>query len=212
MEPTSNKTPRRGEFFILEAGTISGPRCGVTFTNLERLLSPPRLILLPAEGGMPLLREIPRLRFDPSDGPPPKDLEPGFSGYWLVSKRLHDAMASIDPSAFAFTEVDYLIEGGIKGEVRYLCTVVSVIDALDEAASTLLIDTSEEFINGKFYDLSGGASVTFDRSKLGNAHVFRTPYTGTVFCDLTFREAVAAAGMAVDSDADGLWFIDASDI
>jgi len=152
------------------------------------------------------------LTFDPSDGPPPKDLEPGFSGYWLVSKRLHDVMTSIDSSAFAFTEVDYLIEDGIKGEARYLCTVVSVVDALDEDASTLLIDTSEEFINGKFYDLSGGASVTFARGKLGAAHVFRTPYTGTVFCDLAFREAVAAAGMAVDSDADGLWFIDASDI
>lgn len=212
MESTSNKRPRRGEFFILEAGTVSGPRCGVAFTNLDRLLSPPRLILLPEEGGIPPLREVPRLKFDPGDGPPPKDLEPGFSGYWLVSKRLHDVMKSTDAGAFAFAEVDYLVEGGAKGEARYLCTVVSVVDALDEAASTLLIDTSEEFINGKFYDLGGGASVTFDRSKLGAAHVFRTPYNGTVFCDLAFREAVAAAGIAVDSDADGLWFIDASDI
>ncbi|WP_256644147.1 DUF1629 domain-containing protein [Stenotrophomonas sp. 9(2022)] len=212
MEPTSKKGPRRGEFFLLEAGTVSGPRCGVAFTNLDRLLSPPRLVLLPEEGGIPPLRQVPCLKFDPSDGPPPKDLEPGFSGYWLVSKRLHDVMRSTDPGAFAFAEVHYLVEGGVKGEARYLCTVVSVIDALDEAASTLLIDTSEEFINGKFYDLGGGASITFDRNKLGAAHVFRTPYTGTVFCDQILREAVAAAGIAVDSGADGLWFIDASDI
>lgn len=206
------KGSRRGEFFLLEAGTVSGPRCGVAFTNLDRLLSPPRLVLLPEEGGIPPLRQVPCLKFDPSDGPPPKDLEPGFSGYWLVSKRLHDVMRSTDPGAFAFAEVHYLVEGGVKGEARYLCTVVSVIDALDEAASTLLIDRSEEFINGKFYDLGGGASITFDRNKLGAAHVFRTPYTGTVFCDQILREAVAAAGIAVDSGADGLWFIDASDI
>ena len=206
------KGSRRGEFFLLEAGTVSGPRCGVAFTNLDRLLSPPRLVLLPEEGGIPPLRQVPCLKFDPSDGPPPKDLEPGFSGYWLVSKRLHDVMRSTDPGAFAFAEVHYLVEGGVKGEARYLCTVVSVIDALDEAASTLLIDRSEEFINGKFYDLGGGASITFDRNKLGAAHVFRTPYTGTVFCDQILREAVAAAGIAVDSGADGLWCIDASDI
>ncbi|WP_340572492.1 DUF1629 domain-containing protein [Stenotrophomonas sp. G106K1] len=212
MDSTLASHPQKGEFFLLEAGAISGPACGVVFENLDRLLSPPRMILLPEEGGIPPLREVPRLAFNPAVGAPPRDLEAGFSGYWLVSERLHDVMAAADPSAFAFADVDYRLEDGSQGARHYLCTVTRVIDALDEGASKLFIDTSEDFINGKFYDLSGGASVTFDRSKLAAAHAFKTPYTGTVFCDRTFKDAVAAAGIATDSDADGMWFIDASDI
>lgn len=212
MDSTSANRPRKGEFFLLEAGAISGPACGVVFENLDRLLSPPRMILLPEEGGIPPLREVPRLAFNPSMGAPPRDLEPGFSGYWLVSKRLHDVMISVDPHAFAFAEIDYRLEDGRQGDRRYLCTVIRVVDALDEGASKLFIDTSEDFINGKFYDLGGGASVTFDRGALGQAHVFKTPYTASVFCDHVFKDALESAGVATDNDADGMWFIDAADI
>lgn len=212
MESITPNQPRLGEFFILEAGAINGPTCGVVFENLGKLLSPPRLILRPEGGGFPELHEVPRLVYVPSKGPPPKDLEPGFSGYWLVSERLHQVMALVDPNAFAFAEVDYRLADGSKGPRRFLCTVVQEIDALDEEASKLFIDTTEEFINGKFYDLTGGASVTFKRDLLGSAHVFKTPYTSTIFCDHVFKDAAAAAGIATDSDADGMWFIDAADI
>lgn len=50
MDSTLANHPRKGEFFLLEAGAISGPACGVVFENLDRLLSPPRMILLPEEG------------------------------------------------------------------------------------------------------------------------------------------------------------------
>jgi hypothetical protein len=212
MESTTPNKPRAGEFFLLEAGKINGPTNGVVFENLDRLLSPPRLILQPEGGGFPPLRETPRLVYTPSKGPPPLDLEPGFSGYWLVSERLQQVMASADPQAFAFAEVDYRLADGSKGPRYFLCDVVQEIDALDEAASKLFIDTTESFVNGKFYDLTGGASVTFDRARLGNAHVFKTPYNGTIFCDRAFKDAVSAAGMATDTDADGIWLIDASDI
>lgn len=212
MDPISTRHPRKGEFFLLEPGAISGPACGVVFENLDRLLSPPRMILLPEEGGVPPLGELPRLVLNLREGPPPGDLEPGFSGYWLVSERLHDVMASVDSRAFAFAEVDYRLEDRSQGDRRFLCSVVQVIDALDEGASKLLIDTTEEFINGKFYDLGGGASVTFDRERLGQAHVFRTPFSGSVFCDRVFRDAVAAAGIDTDSDADGVWLTDAADL
>lgn len=212
METAALNQPRAGEFYLLEAGKISGPSNGVVFENLDRLLSPPRLILLPEGGGIPPLKETPRLIYTPSKGPPPLDLEPGFSGYWLVSERLQQVMTAVDPQAFAFAEVDYRLADGSRGPRHFLCGVVQEIDALDEAASTLHIDTSEPFVHGKFYDLTDGASVTFDRTRLGNAHVFKIPYTGTVFCDRAFVDAVSAAGMATDSDADGLWLIDASDI
>ena len=212
MESTAPNQPKSGEFFILEAGTINGPANGVVFENVGALLSPPRLILKPEAGGFPFLRETPRLVYTPSKGPPPHDLEPGFSGYWLVSERLHQVMVAVDPNAFAFAEVDYRLADGTKGPRHFLCDVVQEIDALDEAASKLFVDTTEEFINGKFYDLTGGASVTFKREVLGSAHVFKTPYTSRVFCDRNFKDAAAAAGIETDSDADGMWFIDASDI
>ncbi|APP80396.1 DUF1629 domain-containing protein [Xanthomonas hortorum] len=212
METTTANQPKAGEFFILEAGTINGPVNGVVFENVKNLLSPPRLTLRPEGGGFPPLRETPRLVYHPSKGPPPKDLEPGFSGYWLVSARLYQVMASVDPTAFAFAEVDYRLADGAKGPPYFLCDVIQEIDALDEEASKLFIDTTEDFVNGKFYDLTGGASVTFDRVRLGPAHVFKTPYTGRVFCDQVFKDAAAAAGIETDTDADGLWFIDASDI
>ncbi|CAP52473.1 hypothetical protein XCCB100_3108 [Xanthomonas campestris pv. campestris] len=212
MESTTSGQPRPGQFFILEAGKINGPTNGVVFENLDRLLSPPRLILLPEGGGFPPLRETPRLVYNPSKGPPPFDLEPGFSGYWLVSERLQQVMATVDPHAFSFAEVDYRLADGNAGPRHFLCDVVQQIDALDEEASRLFVDTTEPFVNGKFYDMTGGASVTFDRQRLGDAHVFKTPYTGAVFCDRVFKDAVTAAGMATDTDADGLWLIDASDI
>ncbi|MCC8538906.1 DUF1629 domain-containing protein [Xanthomonas axonopodis pv. poinsettiicola] len=212
METTTANQPKTGEFFILEAGTINGPANGVVFENIKDLLSPPRLILRPEGGGFPPLRETPRLVHRPGKGPPPKDLEPGFSGYWLVSERLYQVMASVDPNAFAFAKVDYRLADGSKGPPSFLCDVVREIDALDEEASKLFIDTTEDFVNGKFYDLTGGASVTFDRKRLGPAHVFKTPHTIRVFCDRVFKDAAAAAGIETDTDADGLWFIDASDI
>ncbi|MCC4598279.1 DUF1629 domain-containing protein [Xanthomonas campestris pv. phormiicola] len=209
MESTTSNQPKPGEFFILEAGTINGPANGVVFENIDRLLSPPRLILKPEGGGFPPLRETPRLVYNPSKGPPPKDLEPGFSGYWLVSERLHQVMVSVDPDAFAFAEVDYRLADGSKGARHFFCDVVQEIDALNEEASKLFIDTTEDFVNGKFYDLIG-ASVTFDRERLGSAHVFKTPYTLEVFCDRVFKDAVAAAGIETNADVDGMWFIDAS--
>jgi len=51
MDSVSTRHPRKGEFFLLEPGAISGPACGVVFENLDRLLSPPRMLWLPEDGG-----------------------------------------------------------------------------------------------------------------------------------------------------------------
>ena len=114
METAAPNKPRAGEFFILEAGRVSGPANGVVFENLPQLLSPPRLILRPEGGGFPPLKETPLLVYTPSKGPPPLDLEPGFSGYWLVSERLQQVMNAVDPNAFAFAEVDYRLADGSR--------------------------------------------------------------------------------------------------
>lgn len=213
MESTLTNHPRAGEFFIFGPDLESNrPLRGVVFDNIQQLITPPRLILRPEDGGFPQLRETPRLVFDPSIGPAPRDLEGGLSGYWLISERLHDAMVAVDPEAFAFVECDIRLADGSKGARHFLCDVVHEVDALDEDVSRLKIKVDEDYVRGKFYSLGGGASLTFKRELLGNRHVFLTPFNPSVFCDRAFKEAVYAAGIPADAEVSGISFIDASDI
>jgi hypothetical protein len=213
METTMTNQPNAGEFFVFGPDLESNrPFRGVVFENVQQLLTPPRLILRPEDGGFPSLRETPRLVFDPAQGPEPRDLEGGFSGYWLVSERLHDVMISVDPEAFAFVECDIRLADDTRCPRRFLCDVVRVVDAVDEEASKLKIEIDDEFVNGKYYATGGGASLAFRREALGDAHVFLTPYSLFVVCDQAFKAAVHNAGIHEDPELSGISFIDASDI
>lgn len=213
MVLTINDQPKAGDFFLFGPDLESDrPFRGVAFDNIQKLLTPPRLILRPEQGGFPQLLEIPRLVFDPTQGPGPRDLEGGFSGYWLVSERLCQVMLAVDPAAFAFVECDIRLADGSKGPRHFLCDVVRELDALDEDASRLRIKVDEDYVRGKFYSLGGGASLAFKREVLGNAHVFLTPFNPSVFCDREFKEAVHNAGIPDDAEASGISFIDATDI
>jgi hypothetical protein len=210
---TTENKPKKGEFYILEPDMRrGGPGHGVVFENLDQLLTPPRLILWPEGGGFPTLRETPRLVHDPKRGPPPEDLEGGLSGYWLVSERLKNVFQAVDPEAFAFVECDYRLADGSKGPRYFLCDVVRTLDALDEENSKLNIEISNEFAKGKFYDFSGGVSLSFRKDIIGNSHAFRMPYSRKyVICDRMLHDAVQAAGMSVGRKSNGLWFEDAAD-
>ncbi|MBV6808696.1 DUF1629 domain-containing protein [Xanthomonas campestris pv. pennamericanum] len=216
MQHMESKTPNKpapDTFFMLVSDMESNhPVCGVQFANKRQLLFSPRLILRPDEGGFPPLRETPLLIYEPSAGPEPRDLEAGFSGYWLVSERLHDVMVSVDPKAFAFADVDYRLADGTPGPRHYLCDVVRELDALDEDASRLKIKVDDDYVRGKFYSLAGGASLAFRCEILAGAHVFRTPFNPKAFCDRVFKAAVLAAGIPDDAESSGISFIDASDI
>ncbi|MFW9483746.1 DUF1629 domain-containing protein [Xanthomonas euvesicatoria pv. euvesicatoria] len=213
MESTIPNKPAPGFFFMFVSDMESNrPVCAVQFTNERELLSPPRLILRPEDGGFPPLRETPLLTYEPNAGPEPRDLEAGFSGYWLVSERLHDVMVAVDPKAFAFADVDYRLADGTPGPRHYLCDVVRELDALDEGASRLRIKIDGDYVRGKFYAMAGGASLIFRREALAGAHVFRTPFNPKAFCDHVFKAAVLAAGIPDDAESSGISFIDASDI
>lgn len=209
MESTSTNQPRKGEFYQLQPDVFRGGKGhGVVFENESALLTPPRLILLPKAGGFPPLRETPRLVHHPREGVFPEDLEGGMSGYWLVSERLRQVMEEVDPDAFVFAETDYRLADGSKGPTYYLCDVVRTLDALDEEASTLDIEISDEFEAGKYYGLTGDVRLAFKREVLDSAHVFRLAFHGGVFCDRTFKDAVEAAGIVTPRKSNGLWFED----
>lgn len=206
---TSN-LPKKGEFFELRPDARRrGKGHGVVFENESSLKTPPSFLLRPDQGGFPPLRETPRLVYYPSEGWPPEDLEAGMSGYWLVSGRLREVMAAVDPGAFAFRETDYRLADGAMGGPYFLCDVIRTIDALDEAASQLKIIVSDDYEEGKYYDLTGDARLAFKREAIVDAHVFRLPYYEGVFCDHIFKNAVEGAGIVTARTCNGLWFEDA---
>ncbi|KQR18036.1 DUF1629 domain-containing protein [Xanthomonas sp. Leaf148] len=209
METKTTNEPKAGEFFQLRPDARRGGKGhGVIFENEKALRTPPRLILKPEDGGFPPMRETPRLVYVPSEGVPPQDLEGGFSGYWLVSERLRQAMESVDANAFVFADADYRLADGSPGPTVFLCDVVRTLDALDEGTSQLNIEISDDFEEGKYYDLTGDVRLAFRRDVLGSAHVFRLPFHGGVFCDRAFKEAVEAAGIVTSNESNGLWFYD----
>ncbi|MEG8172533.1 DUF1629 domain-containing protein [Xanthomonas hortorum pv. gardneri] len=213
MQSTVPNQPTPEAFYMFVSDMESArPPCGVRFNNLRELLSPSRVILRPEAGGFSSLLEQPQMTYDPSGGPEPRDLEPGFGGYWLVSERLHDIMCSCDPGAFAFIEVDYRLIDGSKGPRHFLCDVIRELDALDEEASRLRIKVDDDYVRGKFYSLGGGASLAFRHDVLGKSHVFRLPFNPSVFCDHDFKSEVHAAGISDKAEVSGISFIDASDI
>ncbi|ETC88314.1 DUF1629 domain-containing protein [Xanthomonas sp. WHRI 8391] len=208
---TVQNTPKKSNFYFLMPDLESGPQPGVVFENVKQLLTPPRLILRPNDGGFPPLTEVPRLVFDPKKGVMPRDLEAGFSGYWLISERLHQVFSTVDPEGFAFVECDFRMEDGSKGPRYFLCDVVRVLDALDEERSEVEIEVSDEFVEGKFYDFTGGARLAFRNDAVKEAHVFSLKYSGDcVFLDETMKDAVRKAGIGMNGNSDGLWLRDSS--
>ncbi|WP_313145465.1 DUF1629 domain-containing protein [Stenotrophomonas sp.] len=214
MELPSMSHIAREQFFLLMPDTTRGGKGhGVVFENITTLRTPPRLILRPEGGGFPELAERPLLRHSPRKGSLPEDLEGGMSGYWLVSERLREAFAHIDPEGFEFVECDYRLADGSEGPTYFLCEVTRQIDALDEEASRLRIIRDSDYVGGKFYNLAGGASLTFKRDAVGQAEVFRTPYSGgLVFCSRRLRDEVRQRGIGGSGSSRGLWFIDAADV
>ncbi|WP_369943533.1 DUF1629 domain-containing protein [Xanthomonas medicagonis] len=209
METRVTNKPKKGAFFeLLPDVRRGGKGHGVIFENEKVLLTPPRLILQPDDGGFPPLKETPRLIHDPKKGALPQDLEGGFSGYWLVSERLRNVMESVDADAFVFADVDYRLADGSKGATVFLCDVIRTLDALDEEASELDIKVSDDYEAGKYYSLAGGSRLAFKHDVLGKAHVFMLPFHGGVFCDRVFKDAVKAAGIGGRGRSEGLWFYD----
>ena len=212
--PDDNKR-KKGEFFALTVDTRNpGPGHGVVFENLMQLLTPPKRSLRPWEGGIPPLKEMPRLLYDPKEGDFPRDLEGNFSGYWLISERLKDVFEAVDPEAFEFAPTDFRLQDGTPGPPYYLCDVVRVLDAVDEKNSIVKIETGEEYVLGKAYDFSGTVRLAFQKRVVGDSHVFRVPYSATmfiVFIDKLVVTALTVAGISNHASHNGLWVMDASD-
>ncbi|MNU97466.1 hypothetical protein D3C71_875410 [compost metagenome] len=213
MKRSPIQGPQAGQFYLFSSDLESNRAFrGAEFENLSALLDPPRITLRPDDGGFPALREKPRIILDASKGPEPRDLEGGFSGYWLVSERLWRVMNSLDPQAFDFVECDVRLADGTPMPRRFLCDVVRELDAMDEERSRLDIEIDEDFVNGKFYSIAGGASLAIRSELVRDAHVFLTPFSTFVIASRGFVDAVHAAGLATNPRDSGISFVDAAAI
>lgn len=204
--------PKLGEFYLLTPDTRGGGRGrGVVMENKRDVPLASYLSLPPGSGGLSALKETPRLRYDGGLGEMPQDLEGGFRGYWLVSESLRRVLEGIDGAGFDFRRCAFTLEDGSEGEARFLCEVVRTLDAIDEEASTVKV-LLDGYPSGKFYDITGGASLAFRRDVIAGAHVFRTPSTADVYCDRILRDALIESGFGVPPTTRGVWLMDAASL
>lgn len=196
--------PRR-KFFKLGPDLRGGGKGhGVRIANKDALTTPGLIIFAPPPEkryGFAKLPEIPRLIHDPRQGKMPRDLE-GLAGYWLISERLKQVFESVDRVGFEFVACDFILADGSIGPQYYLCDVVRVLDAVDEGKSKLKI--KYEPSGRKRYSFLGGAHLVFQENVVEGVHIFRTPYSISIFCDNILKEACRSESIT------GTWFIDAA--
>lgn len=204
MPVTVGETFETGRYFVMAPGFWGGGRMpGLEIANEDALILPGSFVIEPPNGDPDQYRERPHLRHVPSKGGLPRDIEE-LESIWIVSDALKRVFVSVDPDAFAFAACDFTLSDGTPGPQYHFCDVRRRLDALDERASRLKIKVGD-YVNGKYYSLAGGARLVFHTDAVGAAHVFRTPYSDTVFCDRVMHDALLAAHL------DGVSLIDAAD-
>jgi hypothetical protein len=172
---------------------------GVRIANKQALITPGLVIFAPPPEkgyGFAKLPEKPHLVHDRKKGKMPRDLE-RLSGYLLVSERLKRLFETLDPDGFEFVECDFTAADGSEGPQYYLGDVVRVLDAIDEAGSPdLIIEYERDIRNNrevKIYNFAGRSHPVFREDVVGEAHIFRTPYSVQMMCDDTIRDACREA-------------------
>ncbi|MEZ2146470.1 DUF1629 domain-containing protein [Bradyrhizobium sp. DN5] len=145
--------------------------------------------------------------FDKSVGDLPHDLEPYYR-WWLISDRTKAVFERLDPEAFVFVPCDVRVpHGSYDGPNYWLCDVVRVLDALDEAQSRLIIGIRDDIRyldhGKKYYEIILGSKLVFREAAIGKAHVFRMAHhEAAVICDQDFKDACKSAGLK------RIWFED----
>ena len=191
---TAGNAFEKGKFFIIEPSFWGGGRIpGLEIANEDTLALHGAHTVEPPNGDPNQYPERPHLIHVPEQGGLPRDFE-NLYGIWIVSEALKCVFESVDPDGFVFIVCDFTLSDGTPGPAHYLCNALRTLDALDEAASRLKINVGY-FFNGKYYSLAGGASLVFKQEIIGPAHVFRTPFSDTVFCDRALYDAVTAANL-----------------
>lgn len=145
--------------------------------------------LVPPEGrrGFRDYPEIPVFLSDPKLGRIERDFEV-YCGYWFISDKMRSILQSTDPEAFAFLRCDMRLSDGQECPVRWLCDVVRILDALDEAKSTSGIEVADD--GSKVYRILGNPRLAFREEVVGKCHIFRMKYHVLEICDDDMKQHV----------------------
>jgi hypothetical protein len=200
---TRQRKSREQKFYSMTYDYARRGKAGFILENAATLAPGEGILRVPrGRRGFPDYPETPRFLFDESRGPLPKDLELCHE-YWLVSDRAKSVFEALDRTAFAFAACDIRVpQGDYNGPPYWLCDIIRVLDALDEARSRVTIRIREEErypdFGKKYYSIAGGGELAFRRDAVGDAHVFRMEYMEyIIICDQTTKDACKAAGLKV---------------
>jgi hypothetical protein len=186
------RKPKARKFYRMGPDLRVGGAPGCRLENKMVLTGGRPVLVAPAGRGFPNFPEAPRLLIDKKLGRPVRDIEL-YNAYWLVSDRMKTLLELSDPAAVAFVRCDVHLADGAAGPAYWLCDVVRVLDAVDEARSRLVIDYEEKI---KLYRLSRGADLVFNEDVVGAAHLFRMAHMEpVVICDQLLKEACRAASL-----------------
>jgi hypothetical protein len=169
--------------------------------NLAAIAGVRELLVPPRGRGFVPFPEPPRLVIDKSLGREPRDWEM-FQDYWLVSDRMKILLETLDSEAVRFVRCETRYRDNRVAPGYWLCDVVRVLDAVDEANSVLKIEYPTP--DRKVYNLSAQSSLLFKEESVGAAHIFRLFFYPMIVCDQVFKDACKEAAVR------GIRFTDAT--
>jgi len=187
------REPKIRKFFLMDRDYAATRAPGYRIENKTRLLRSGRILgPEPGRRGFPNYPEAPRVLIDTKFGRPLRDWEE-CSQYWLISDRMKAVLEEVDPQACAFVKCEMRLRNCEPGPGYWLCDVVRVLDAVEEAESRVKIYDER---GDKTYSLMGGARLVFKEDVVRSAHIFRMAHLEpAVVCDQKFKDAYKAAGL-----------------
>src|SRR5688572_24653811 len=141
FEGKTKSARRKAEqrFYILHAPARELPS-GWEFLNEDEVCRGSGSVILaapsPFQRGFRNYRVRPRIRVSKRLGRKPYDVE-FYSEYWLVSDRAKRLFDQINRTDFTYLAVDTEFDPGSDTTTYWLCDIVSVLDAVDEARSAV---------------------------------------------------------------------------
>ncbi len=135
----------------------------------------------------------PRFRISTRMGRRLSDIE-FYGAYWLVSDRARDALLKLSASDFSFLPTDLDLDSDEEAKSIWLCDVMPMLDAVDEARSRVKIIQRDD--GNRAYALIANGSLVFDEAVVGAHHAFRmTTNFATVVCDDAFKARIKDVGL-----------------
>jgi hypothetical protein len=165
---------------------------GWEMENLVALAGERKVLIPPRERGFVAFPEPPRLVIDKSLGRAPADWEL-FHDYRLVSDRMKILLEMLDLEGVRFVRCETRHQDGRPAPTYWLCDVVRVLDAVDEANSVLEIEYPTP--GRKVYNLRKRSCLLFREDAVGAAHIFRLLFYPMIVCDQVFKDACKEAGV-----------------